>query len=117
MSTSLEAVGVIVAIGDPQTFGTFTKRVLVLEIDPGDYVQHVPFEFGSKKLILLDANDVKVGATAKVSFNLRGREWTDPKTGEAKYFGSLSGWKLEISKAAEEGAAKASKDMDEDIPF
>ena len=116
MSTSLEAVGVIVAIGEPQTFGTFTKRVLVLEIADGNYPQMVPFEFGGKNLLLLDGNDVKVGATAKVTFNLRGRGWTDPKTGEVKYFGSLSGWKLEVSKETERADEKDSE-PDLDIPF
>lgn len=115
MSTSLEAVGVIVAIGEPQTFGTFTKRVLVIEIADGNYPQMVPFEYGGKNLLLLDANDVRVGATAKVTFNLRGRDWTDPKTGEVKYFGSLSGWKLEIEKAAEKGDDTPSGG--DEIPF
>ena len=45
----------------------------------------------------------------KVSINLRGREWVNPQ-GEAKYFNSLQGWRIE-------GVTVESKKDDEDVPF
>jgi len=39
-------------------------------------------------------NDFMVGSSVKISINLKGREWVNPQ-GEAKYFSSLQGWKID----------------------
>ena len=75
-------------------------------------------------------NDVKVGDTIVVSFNLRGREWTSPQ-GEVKYFNSLDAWNIAKADAsagaASMGGAPASapsaspetqlEEGDDDLPF
>ena len=50
-------------------------------------------EFVQDKCDLL--NSYSVGQDVKVSINLRGREWINPQ-GEAKYFNSLQGWRIEL---------------------
>ena len=39
-------------------------------------------------------NAFQIGKQAKVSINLRGREWTNPE-GQVKYFNSIQGWRIE----------------------
>ena len=56
------------------------------------YPQHLLVEFIQEKTDLL--NSFKVGQKAKISINLRGREWTNPQ-GETKYFNSIQGWRIE----------------------
>jgi translation initiation factor IF-3 len=49
-------------------------------------------EFTQDKCDIL--NKYKEGDSVKVSINLRGREWVNPQ-GEAKYFNSIQGWRIE----------------------
>ena len=60
--------------------------------------------------------EFSAGEEVKITFNLRGREWTSPK-GEVRYFNSLDIWKIELV-----GERKSSDDVDkelsdEGIPF
>ena len=58
----------------------------------------IMIEFLQDKVDLL--NNYKVGQDVKVSINLRGREWINPQ-GEAKYFNSITGWRIEsLSQSA-----------------
>ena len=41
----------------------------------------------------------QVGQDVKIAFNLRGREWVNPE-GVAKYFNSLSGWRIEAVQSS-----------------
>jgi hypothetical protein len=43
---------------------------------------------------LIDPYDI--GDEINVNFNLRGREWTDPKTDTVKYFNTIEAWKIEL---------------------
>lgn len=95
----MEVIGKIKLIGEVQTFGAngFRKRELVVTTDE-QYPQMIMIEFLQDKADLL--NNYKVGQEVKVSINLRGREWINPQ-GEAKYFNSVSGWRIEnLSQAA-----------------
>lgn len=76
-----------------QVSPTFSKREIVLETEE-KYPQKLLIEFTQDNTNLL--NQFKVGDLARVSINLRGREWTSPK-GEIKYFNSIQGWKLEFT--------------------
>ena len=58
-------------------------------------------EFVQDKCDLL--NSYQVGQDVKVSINLRGREWINPE-GEAKYFNSIQGWRIEGAQAEGAGA-------------
>ena len=89
----MEVIGKVKLIGDVQTFGSngFRKRELVVTTDE-QYPQMIMIEFVQDKVDLL--NNYKVGQDVKVSINLRGREWINPQ-GEAKYFNSIQGWRIE----------------------
>ncbi|MFT5986009.1 MAG: hypothetical protein ACI825_001507, partial [Planctomycetota bacterium] len=75
----MEVQGKIKLIGETQTFGSngFRKRELVV-VTEEQYPQPIMVEFVQDKTDLL--NNFGVGQEVKVSINLRGREWEDPKT-------------------------------------
>jgi hypothetical protein len=89
----MEITGKVKLIGEVQTFGSngFRKRELVVTTDE-QYPQMIMIEFVQDKCDLL--NSYSVGQDVKVSINLRGREWINPQ-GEAKYFNSVQGWRIE----------------------
>ncbi len=122
----MEVIGKIKIIGDVQTFGAngFRKRELVVTTDD-QYPQMIMIEFVQDKCDLL--NNYSVGQDVKVSINLRGREWINPQ-GEAKYFNSIQGWRIEnLSQAANsnnlppvdqfEPASNVSNEEPDDLPF
>jgi hypothetical protein len=84
--------GKVVAVGELYQKGEFKKRDLIVKTD-GDYPQVFALEFVKDKEELLDI--ISVGQTVNVSVNLRGREWINPQ-GVAKYFSSLSAWKIDV---------------------
>ena len=86
-----------------QITGTFKKREFVVEYaENPQYPEFIKFECIQDKCELLD--NFAPGQTVMVSFNLKGRKWTDPKNGEDKYFNSLQAWK----SATESNSAPAS---------
>ena len=89
----MEVIGKVKLIGEVQTFGSngFRKRELVVTTDE-QYPQMIMVEFVQDKCDLL--NNFAVGQDVKVAINLRGREWINPQ-GEAKYFNSIQGWRIE----------------------
>jgi hypothetical protein len=123
----MEVIGKIKIIGDVQTFGAngFQKRELVVTTDD-QYPQMIMIEFVQDKCDLL--NNYSVGQDVKVSINLRGREWINPQ-GEAKYFNSIQGWRIEnLSQAASSAsnlppvdqfqpASNVSDEEPDDLPF
>jgi len=123
----MEVIGKIKLIGEVQTFGSngFRKRELVVTTDE-QYPQMIMVEFVQDKCDLL--NSYAVGQDVKVSINLRGREWINPQ-GEAKYFNSIQGWRVEgisQSQAAANNlppvdqfqpASNVSTEEPDDLPF
>ena len=99
----MEVEGKIKKIDETKEYGNngFRKREVVVTTDE-QYPQHIAIEFVQDKTDLL--NSYSVGQNVKVSINLRGREWTDPK-GEVKYFNSIQGWRIENLQAAQGGNA------------
>ena len=89
----MEVQGKIKLIDETKTYGNngFRKRELVVTTEE-QYPQHILVEFIQDKCDLLDS--FQVGQNVKVSINLRGREWVNPK-GETKYFNSIQGWRIE----------------------
>jgi len=89
----MEVTGRIKMIDETKSFGAngFRKREMVITTDE-QYPQHIMIEFTQDKCDLL--NNYQVGEPAKVSINLRGREWVNPQ-GETKYFNSIQGWRIE----------------------
>ncbi len=80
---------------EQQVSASFRKRELVVTTDE-QYPQHILIEFTQDKCDLL--SNYKPGEPVKVSINLRGREWINPQ-GEAKYFNSIQGWRIEKLQA------------------
>jgi len=76
-----------------QVKDSFRKREFVLEFaENPQYPEFIKFETIQNNCDQLDR--FKVGDVVNVSFNLKGRKWTDPQ-GETKYFNSLQAWKVD----------------------
>jgi hypothetical protein len=113
----MEVTGVIKLKGDVQTFGAdFTKRQLVVTTDE-QYPQLIAIDFVKDKCSLLDSYNV--GDNVKVSINLGGREWVNPQ-GEAKYFNSVTGWRVEkvdTAPSVPQAPAEPIGEEPDDLPF
>ena len=94
----MEITGKIKKIDETKSYGTsgFRKREMVITTDE-QYPQMILVEFIQDKCDLL--NNYSVGSDVKISINIRGREWVNPE-GEAKYFNSIQGWRIENVQAA-----------------
>ena len=122
----MEIQGRIKVLGETKSFGSngFRKREAVITTEE-QYPQHLMVEFIQDKTSLLD--QYAVGQQVKVSINLRGREWINPQ-GEAKYFNSIQGWRIEnLSQASQaqnlppvdqfQPASDISDEEPDDLPF
>ena len=121
----MEVAGKIKKIDETKEFGSngFRKREMVVTTDE-QYPQMIMIEFIQDKCDLL--NTFQPGEDVKVSINIRGREWVNPQ-GEAKYFNSIQGWRIEKSQgaggtevpptAAFEPAATTNDAEADDLPF
>lgn len=122
----MEVQGKIKMIGETQVFGTngFRKREIVITTEE-QYPQHIAIEFVQDKTDLLNA--FALGQFVKIGINLRGREWVNPQ-GEAKYFNSIQGWRIDAIKEGEQPQEKPEKekpksegsgvkDDEDDLPF
>lgn len=90
----MDITGIIkVKNNEQQVSEKFKKREFVLTDNSSQYPQHIQFQLTQDRCSLLDSYNV--GDQVKVYFNLRGREWNDPKTNSIRYFNSLEAWKLE----------------------
>ena len=113
-----EIKGTIKVIRDEQIVSDkFKKREFVVST-PDEYPQHISIEMTQDKTSLLDK--FAVGQEVIVSVNVRGREWTNPKTNEVKYFNTLQGWKI---SGSEQNAPKSAENApsqnsgDDGLPF
>lgn len=75
-----------------QVTASFKKREFVVEFaENPQYPEYVKFECIQDKCDMLD--NFSAGQLVTISFNLKGRKWTDPK-GEDKYFNTLQAWRI-----------------------
>lgn len=107
-----------------QVTDTFQKREFIVEIEDGAYPQMIKFQLTQANCSKIDG--FNEGDQIKVTFNLRGREYT--KEGNTTYFTNLDAWKLDAVGASQPTPAGAdtfpaasdepsiSADMD-DLPF
>ena len=88
----MDLQGRIKVITPIQSFGAngFQKREVVI-VTEEQYPQTISFEVHQGNCELL--NNFQVGQIVKITFDIRGREWTNPQ-GEVKYFNSLVGWRI-----------------------
>jgi len=80
---------------------TFKKREFVISDEGSQYPQEIVFQLVQDKCDLIDP--FEIGDELKVNFNIRGRRWENPKTGEIRFFNSLDAWRLE--KVSQEAPA------------
>ena len=93
---SYEATGRIIEIFDEQVISEkFRKREFVIEVQDGQYPEHVKFQTVNDKNSLVDP--FPVSSEVKVSFNLRGRGYN--KNGQMLYFTNLEAWRIEPASA------------------
>ena len=95
----------------------FKKREFVLTDDSSQYPQDIALQLTQDNCDKL--NNAKVGDRLLVKFNLRGRAWNDPKTGNDRYFNSLDAWfiqKQDASTEPKEVSLSGSNNSD-DLPF
>lgn len=72
----------------------FRKRGFALEAKEHPlYPQYLSFELTNERGRLLDK--FKEGDFVEVSFEIQGRKWDDPESGNVKYFNSLQAWKID----------------------
>jgi len=98
-----------------QVTDKFAKREFVVSVLDGQYEQLISLQFSQDKCTLLDS--YKIGQEVTVSFNLKGRKWTD-KQGNDKYFNTLEAWRIEgaAGTPVKEAVAQA-KDGGDGLPF
>jgi hypothetical protein len=115
----MEVIGVLKVKGETQTFGDkgFRKRQLVVTTTD-QYPQHISIELIQDNVDLIDAYNI--GDSIKVSINIGGREWINPQ-GEAKYFNSVTGWRIEKFDVDTQNVPSqpqpVSNEVDNDLPF
>ena len=109
-----------------QVTDTFKKRDFVIEyVDNPLYPQYVQFQTVQDRCALIE--NYNVGEKIEVTFNLRGREWTNPE-GVKKYFNTLEAWRIQkVESAATAPGADGAKpvydmadiasDASDDLPF
>jgi hypothetical protein len=122
----MELKGKVHEIGALQQVSeTFKKRDLIIEYaENPTYPEYIRFEALQDKTSLFDS--YKVGDDVEVSFNLRGRPWTD-KTGKVSYFNSLVVWRINALSASAGSAStpayappvdlNSAPGEDDDLPF
>jgi hypothetical protein len=104
---AFELTGIIIEIFPAQTFNKgFRKREFIIET--GDkYPQKIAFGLVQDKCDMIDSYGV--GDTVAVSFDVKGRDWTD-KSGQTKYFNTLEAYRI----SGQQRAAVKGKQMEED---
>ena len=96
-----------------QISDSFKKREFVVIDASGQYAQTILFQSVQDRCEILE--NFKLGDMVEVSFNLRGRELTNPKDKSVRFFNSLDAWKVEratIEAESEPTAAQMGDDSD-----
>ncbi len=88
-----------------QITDTFKKREFVVEIEDGAYTQVIKFQLTQANCDKLDPYNE--GEQLKVTFNLRGREYT--KGDQVSYFTNLDAWRLDKAGGAVQASPAAAQ--------
>ena len=114
----------IKSIGEVQEFGANGFKVvkfIVVDDSSSEYPQTLELQCTQDKADNLVKFN-KAGDRVDISYNLRGREWTNPQ-GEVKVFNSIEAWKVFKADTSEEVpdfkevSAGDLKDVADDLPF
>lgn len=93
MANTYEAVGKMYRIMETQQVkDTFRKREFVIEMQDGNYPQHIKFQVTQDRCDMLDR--YQVGQEVTVFFNLRGRPFTN-REGQEVFFTNLEAWRIQ----------------------
>ena len=88
----MELKGKLKVINDVvQVSDKFKRRDVVITTDD-KYPQDVLVQFSQDNVFLVDEFVLEDEVT--IGYNIRGREWVNPKTGEVKYFNTIEGWRI-----------------------
>lgn len=114
----MEIRGKVHEIGETQQVtDTFKKRDLIVQYaENPQFVEYIRFEATQDRTSLFD--NLVVGDEVEVSFNLRGRPWTN-REGVTTYFNSLVAWrvnKVAVQAAAPGTEASAAGNNPVDVP-
>lgn len=101
---------------------SFQKREFILEYaENPQYPEFLKFELIQSNCDQLD--NIQVGSEISVTFNLKGRKWTD-KQGKVVYFNSLQAWRIEPAAPNNENENPVPDQIwtnqdqsDDDLPF
>jgi hypothetical protein len=105
----MEIRGKVHEIGETQQVtDTFKKRDLIIQYaENPQFVEYIRFEATQDRTNLFD--NLTIGEEVEVSFNLRGRPWTN-RDGVTSYFNSLVAWR--VTKVGAQAASGASRPAD-----
>ncbi|TCK82991.1 DUF3127 domain-containing protein [Albibacterium bauzanense] len=123
----MEITGKVHEVGQvQQVTDTFKKRDLVIQYaENPQFVEYIKFEATQDRVNLFD--NLNAGDDVAVSFNLRGRPWTN-KDGITSYFNSLVAWRVNKVAAGQPAAAapynapapadiSSENNEEDDLPF
>lgn len=120
----MEIRGKVHEVGQTQTVtDSFKKRdIIIAYAENPQFVEYIRFEATQDRVNIFD--NLRNGDEVEVSFNLRGRPWTN-KEGATTYFNSLVAWR--VTKLADGSTAPAQstpppidpsqESEDDDLPF
>ena len=92
----------------------FRKQEIILTDNNDTYPKFINFEVTNDNCDLLAG--IKEGQEVEVNFNLDGRLWTNPKTGEERCFNTLKIWKINV-KGSEQKFTPTKPNVTSDLPF
>ena len=84
---TLKKINQVVNVSDK-----FKKREFVVTTTEDKFPQDILLQLSQDNVDLVD--EFVLGDEVNVGFNLRGREWVNPKTGEVRYFNTLEAWRV-----------------------
>jgi hypothetical protein len=85
-----------------QVSDKFAKKEIIIKTD-GEYPQYILIQFTQKNIDKLD--HITAGSTVVVSYNIRGKLWTNPQ-GEEKCFVTIEGWQIKTENQQSTGEKK-----------
>jgi hypothetical protein len=112
---TIKKVGAVMQITEK-----FKKVEMILETED-TYPQMLCVEWPNDSVS--KALQFSEGDVVEIDINIRGREWTNPKDGEVRYFTSLTGWKISsisggpVSQSGIPSQALEENANDDDLPF
>lgn len=115
---SYTLTGTVKKIGEvQQVTDKFRKREIVICDNSGKFAQYIPFQLAQDRCDLADS--LNIGDEVDVRYNMNGKEYTDKKSGELKYFLTLEIWRLNVlsSGSSTGNAASSNADDNDNLPF